>query len=130
MTDEERLQLSSELREQLEREHQQRVEQAAERVSSRTDRHHTPESVLRAQVEQNIREQFFTEKGYKKYESSRGETEWLLPEEYERRMKARKSRKKRRSSGDASLLEPWMWVALAVGTVLAGVVIAFALSKG
>lgn len=130
MTEEERQQLASTLREQLEREHEQRLQQSVERSSRRTDRHHTPESVVRAKAEQVVREQFFTEKGYKKYENSRGEIEWLLPEEYERRMKARKNRKKRRSTDDPKLFEPWMWAALAVGTVLAGIAMAFVLSKG
>lgn len=130
MTDEERQQIAEDLRRQLEQEHVERVQQQTERHARRTDRHHTPEAVIRAQVEKEIREKFFEEKGYKKYENSRGEIEWLLPDEYERRMKSRKSRKRRRSTGEADLLKPWMWAALAIGTVLAGVMMAFALSRG
>lgn len=94
MTQEEREQFEQQLRQELEAEHEARVAKAADQREHRE----VDELALvlaRARVEREVREAFFKEKGYRPYENSRGETEWLLPEEYERRMRARKRRSKR-----------------------------------
>lgn len=122
------------IRAELEAEHEERKQRFAEKKErskakgrERTQRKQKDsEQALRLRVQ----EQFHRDHGYKKYVDSRGKTHWLLPEEYDWRVKARAERDKRRGKyksfeqpGRAS----WMvWA----GMVLVAILMGFALLKG
>ncbi len=69
-------------REQKEREHKQRAESEKSRLL---------EERMRAKIKEEETEKYYSEKGYVKYKNRHGETEWLLPEEAEKRQSRRRS---------------------------------------
>lgn len=90
MTDEERRAVEDRLRAELEADHRRRVEQATAPSPLEQAAREEAARRERERLEAEVREAFYLEKGYKRYENSRGQIEWLLPDEYERRMRRRK----------------------------------------
>ena len=116
---------------ELEAEHDDRKRRFAEkRERSRVKRERRAERKTRdaeLSLRNKLQEEFYQDKGYKKYVDSRGKTHWLLPEEYEFRVKARAERERRRGKYRA-FEKPgranWMvWA----GMVLLAIVMGFAL---
>lgn len=131
MDEEERQRIEQELREQLEQEHQDRVSKASTRGKPRASR---SEEYERAVVAKELRERFYEEKGYVRYKNSRGEVEWLLPEEAERRKQARKRRKRRKRpkghSGEREPLSPVAWGVLILGFLTLGLFLGYFVLRG
>lgn len=129
MTDEERRAVEAQMRADLEADHQKRLgrlgepspmEEAARAELARRERE---------RVEAEVREAFYLEKGYKPYENSRGQTEWLLPEEYDKRMRRRKRDRTRPKGPDRAA--GWGELALALAISLGvGVLISLVLLRG
>lgn len=97
LTDDERSEWEARFRTELEEEHAKRVEAQSEADRRRLSRKRTEEEEREAEVAKlrlQTREQFWKDNGYVKYIDSRGAELWLLPDEYERRMKARKRQKR------------------------------------
>lgn len=123
-----------EFRLQLEAEHAQAKERFEERKARSRDkaraRMEEKQEVGQAKREQALREQFYKEKGYKRYVNSRGKVLWLLPEEYDWRMRAKKDRAQRHakytSLANASQNRQRMVI---IGLCLMAVVIGLALLR-
>lgn len=116
MDEAERLSLEAEVQAQLKLEHQERVAKTSARP--RRGGNHS-EEYERMVVAKELRERFYQENGYVQYRNSRGEMEWLLPEEAERRRKVRSRRRKKHkrsappSPSDREPFTPRTWALLA-----------------
>lgn len=90
LTPEEEKKIREEIRKQLEEQEKRlRAGKEQEDLQRRT----RLEQQIREKIKQEEEERFFTEKGYVKYINRYGETEWLTPEEAERRQNRIRSRK-------------------------------------
>jgi len=109
LSPEEREAIAAEFRAELEQEHVERQDAQADResrASARRDARRTREDALaEADIKEQIRADFYKDKGYKLYTDSAGRQHWLTPEEYEWRMAARSRRDNRRKT-----FEPSIWV--------------------
>ena len=88
------------IHEELEEEHQRRLrrlEHKRQRVRSKREQQvqHKKELVI-AEMRDQMRHDFYTERGYKLYVDSRGRENWLTPEEYEWRTRVRRRKRGRR----------------------------------
>jgi hypothetical protein len=100
LSEDERKDAEARIRDELEEEHQRRIrrlEHKRQRVRSKRERQnqHRKELVI-AEMRDQMRHQFYTERGYKLYVDSRGRENWLTPEEYEWRTKVRRRKRGRR----------------------------------
>jgi hypothetical protein len=116
------------IRAELQVEHDERKRRLADKKSRsrvKSDRRRAQEEQeAELQLRRRVEEQFYADNGYKRYIDSRGKARWLLPEEYDWRMKARKERE-RRHGKHRSFEQPgrasWMiWAGLVVMAVLMG----------
>jgi uncharacterized membrane protein len=126
--------LDERIRADLEREHEERRERfqlmrekGRERSRFKKARAEADEESRRRQA---LRATFYEEKGYKRYVDSRGKEQWLLPEEYDWRVKARAAREARRDRHNKVFEQPgqnnWMvWV----GIVILGLALGYVLLK-
>lgn len=123
--------LEARIRADLEAEHAERkarFEQKKERGKRKREQRRTErEHVSEQELKQRLQAEFFREKGYKKYVDSRGKTHWLLPEEYDHRVKARKAREDRKARyksyqppGDRKWL---VWVGMVIFAMTVGLVL-------
>ena len=119
---------------QLEREHAEAKERFEERKVRSKDkakaRRSEKEELGEAKRQQRLRETFYKENGYKRYTNSRGKVLWLLPEEYEWRMRAKKDRANRHAkytslANASENRQRMVWI----GLVLIAVVIGLALLR-
>lgn len=119
---------------QLEKEHAEAKERFEERKARSKDkaqaRKSEKEELGEAKRQQELREQFYKENGYKRYTNSRGKVTWLLPEEYEWRMRAKKDRAHRHAkytslANASENRQRMVWI----GLVLIAVVIGLALLR-
>ncbi len=99
MTEEERQEILEEMSRKLETEHERRLmafetrrRRSQERKTGKKSGH--PDSE-KQQLWDEARLKFYKDHGYQKYVDSRGNVRWLLPEEYEYRMKRHRRRSKR-----------------------------------
>jgi hypothetical protein len=87
------------MRPQLEEEHARRLEEFKRRRSLAHERGAEHRERVReeelADLKARVRERFYGEKDYRRYTDSRGQETWLPREEYEWRMKVRRSRARR-----------------------------------
>jgi hypothetical protein len=119
---------------QLEKEHAEAKERFDERKARSKDkaqaRRSEKEELGEAKRQQELREQFYKENGYKRYTNSRGKVLWLLPEEYEWRMRAKKDRAHRHAkysnlANASENRQRMVWI----GLVLIAVVVGLALLR-
>ncbi len=100
LSEEERKQAEALILEELEEEHARRLrrlEQKQQRVRSKHEQRAQREKELQiAEMRDEMRHEFYTERGYKLYIDSRGRENWLTPEEYEWRTTVRRRRRRRR----------------------------------
>jgi hypothetical protein len=86
------------LREELERDHAERLEKLEKRKDRARARTHERRDEQRAEIERKlkdeVRDQFYEEKGYVEYVDASGRREWVPKEEYEWRMRRRKKSRK------------------------------------
>ncbi len=129
LTDEERAALEAEMRQQLEEEHAQRLRQLEERRASARARREArgagARQVAVTELQQELRERFYKEKGYRLYTDSTGREVWLTPEEFAVRSRRRKERK--RPMHDQELGQRRIWYvygAIAVLAVVLGALLA------
>lgn len=124
LTDEERLELEAKIRDELSREHEERIASLNRRREDSKRRHRSREEAQRtaevATLRQEIQQQFYEEQGYKKYVDSTGREVWLPPEEYEWRMRRRR-RKVRQQGRELNLTPRFRTVAIYVGIALAAI---------
>jgi len=101
--------IAEEFRAELEAEHVQRQQAQAERHERAREKRRarqTREQVLaESELKEQVRADFYKEKGYKLYTDSAGRKHWLTPEEFDWRMDARARRDSHRRS-----FEPSIWV--------------------
>lgn len=99
LSDEERQQLESQLWEEMEREHERRVDSLNRRREDSRKRHQTQAEMQRnveiSELREEMQRRFYEERGYKRYVGSTGREQWLPPEEYEWRSRRRKRRIRR-----------------------------------
>jgi hypothetical protein len=86
--------LREKLRDELEQEHAERLEKLDLRKRRARDRSEERMQALRAEgtkkLRDEVRDQFYDEKGYVEYVDASGRREWVPKEEYEWRMRRRK----------------------------------------
>ena len=86
--------LREKLLEELEHEHAERLEKLAHRKQRAKQRTAERKEVLRLEgskkLRDEVRDQFYDEKGYVEYVDASGRREWVPKEEYEWRMRRRK----------------------------------------
>lgn len=100
LSEDERKDAEARIANELAEEHERRLrrlEHKRQRVRSKREREnqHRKELVI-AEMRDQMRHQFYTERGYKLYIDSRGRENWLTPEEYEWRTKYRRRKRGRR----------------------------------
>ncbi len=123
------------IRAELEREHAERQERFQVLREKGRERSRFKQARAEADEEsrrrQDLRAEFYEEKGYKRYVDSRGKELWLLPEEYDWRVKARAAREARKDRHKTAFVQPGQnaWMVWA-GIVLLGLALAYALLKG
>ncbi|MCB9730976.1 MAG: hypothetical protein H6746_21065 [Deltaproteobacteria bacterium] len=133
MDEAERQSLEAELQEQLQQEHQERLAKTGTRARRGVNR---SEEYERMVVAKELRERFYEEHGYVRYTNSRGETEWLLPDEAERRQKSRRRRRKSRKKHSAQApvdREPFSgrtWALLAAAALFLSVFLGYFVLRG
>ena len=131
LNEEQRQRFEEELRHQLEEEHRERVAKTGARSKRAPER---SEEYQRAVVAKELRERFYEEKGYVQYKNSRGEVEWLLPDEAARRKEARKRRKRRKRGATRGspreALTPLAWALLIVGFLMLGLFLGYYVLRG
>jgi hypothetical protein len=98
LTEEEKQALRQKVLDQLEAEHQERLNEledrkkrAAERRGDRTRRRKEAEE---AELRDQVREEYYAEKGYELYIDRSGHKKWIPKEELEWRMRRRRTRRK------------------------------------
>lgn len=86
--------LRQQILEELEQDHAQRLEKLAHRKKRAKERTAERKEALRLQgtkkLRDEVRDQFYDEKGYVEYVDASGRREWVPKEEYEWRMRRRK----------------------------------------
>jgi hypothetical protein len=86
--------LRERLREELEQDHAERLEKLAHRKQRAKDRTTERKEMQRVEgtkkLRDDVRDQFYDEKGYVEYVDASGRREWVPKEEYEWRMRRRK----------------------------------------
>jgi hypothetical protein len=142
LTDEERKQAEASILEDLDREHARRLgalERKRERLRTKRDRDQQLQHEFEvAELREQLRARYYTERGYRQYIDSRGRESWLTPEEYEWRIKHRRNRRKRGIWALVNKIKPdltfpkgraiWTWVIYA-GMMVLAVVLGVALSR-
>ena len=119
------------LRRQLELEHEERLARFEERRASGKDRARESKDRKRRshrhKAESAMRLEFYKEKGYKKYVDSRGREQWLPPQEFEWRTKARKAREARQKKygglDQGKHAHVWLMVSAALIAVVLGLLL-------
>ena len=100
LSEEERKEAELRILGELEEEHGRRLrrlEHKQQRVRSKREQQALREKELVvAEMREQMRHEFYTERGYKLYVDSRGRENWLTPEEYEWRTKYRRRRRRSR----------------------------------
>lgn len=116
LTPEEEKRLREEIRHSLE----ERLERLKrQKTSFEEGRQKSLEERLRQQIREEEEERFFTDRGFVRYTNHRGETEWLAPEDAEKRGGRRRTRKtssRRRRRNRRKILQ---W-AVNIGIVVVG----------
>ena len=120
MTEDERRAIEEKVRADLELEHQRRLSRQNEPSPQSELARVESERRERERLEAKAREAFFLEKGYQRYENSRGQVEWLLPDVYEKRVRRRrKGQTKPPLFADASVRAVVFAVLVSLGVGLA-----------
>ena len=105
LTSEEAEAVEARFREELEAEHEDRVEaQKRRETRSKTKlmaKQRERQILAEEELKQQVRAKFYVEKGYKLYTDSAGREHWLTPEEYEWRMRMRARHDKNRRRFEA-----------------------------
>lgn len=117
------------LREQIRKELEERERRMIEsREKEESERHENLENRFRQQIIEEEEARFFSERGYVKYVNRHGGTEWLTPEEAERRHNRRRSKKpsRQRTKKRKNLFVQW---AVNGGMVLFAAMVFLALLK-
>lgn len=100
LTEDERKQAEAAILSDLDREHARRLQtlnRKRERLRSRRAQQDQVQHELEiAAMREELRAQYYTERGYLKYVDSRGRESWLTPEEHEWRTKYRRRRHRNR----------------------------------
>jgi len=100
LSEEERREAESRILDELEDEHARRLrrlEHKRQRVRSKREQQaQLQKELVVAEMRDEMRHEFYTERGYKLYIDSRGRENWLTPEEFEWRTKYRRRRRRRR----------------------------------
>ena len=143
LTDDERKQAEASILEDLDREHARRLDaldRKRERLRTRRDHElHLQHEHEVAELREELRARYYTERGYRLYVDSRGRESWLTPEEYEWRTKYRRRRKRNQGLvGFIRKIKPdiaipkgraiWTW-AVYLGMMVLAVVLGVALSR-
>jgi hypothetical protein len=120
-TQDEREELAARFRAEFEEEHterqlaqQRRRDRAKTRANEKQERR---QALVESEVQDQVRAEFYKEKGYQLYTDSAGREHWLTPEEYEWRMRARAQREQRRRT-----YQPSLWVRKRTMVLYAGAV--------
>ncbi len=133
ITEDEREAYARQFREELELEHQRRIEKLQrekERRRMRLDERSRRElEAEKADIRDAMRKAFYEEKGYKLYTDSSGRDIWLTAEEYKYRTSRRRRRVKRKPLGKVFGLRP-RTVGLYALAVLIAVAIGLAMTRG
>ena len=101
--------IAARFREELEEEHtarqlaQERRRERAKAKASESEQRR--QALLEADIQEQVRADFYKEKGYKLYTDSAGRQHWLTPEEFDWRTRARAQRDQRRRT-----YQPSIWV--------------------
>lgn len=100
LSEEERKEAEARILDELQEEHERRLrrlEHKQRRVRSKREQQALREKELVvAEMREQMRHDFYTERGYKLYVDSRGRENWLTPEEFEWRTKYRRRRRRNR----------------------------------
>ncbi len=102
LTDTEQREIAEQFREELQETHDQRIErvnrQKTRSKKSTSTRNVRAREAEMARIQEEVRTNFYKEKGYLQYTDSTGRKSWLPPEEHAWRMKRRGNRKRRRKN--------------------------------
>ena len=132
ITDDERSDYAEEFRQELEREHLRRLDNLArqkQRIRDRKDeRSRRAYEAEKADIRNELRKEFYEEKGYRLYTDSSGRQFWLTAEEYKYRTGRRRKRVKRKQTKIMGLR--WRTVALYAGAMLIAVLMGLAMTRG
>ncbi len=125
LSEEERVEAERVFREELEAEHGERLEALEKKRdklrAKRETREQRQKNIELEELRTQLRDQFFLDKGYRRYTDSRGREHWLSPEEYDWRMSHRRRRRKRRFR--AATTRRLLTVGIYVGILLLAVVL-------
>lgn len=125
--------LRRQARAELETEHEERLErirQRREHAKTRSrDKSDERKRIEETMVREQVREEFYKEKGYRLYTDSTGRELWLSPEEYEwRQRRHRHGRHKRRIYEPAINNRGRVWL-FYVGLLILAIVVGIALAR-
>ena len=119
MTEQERETLARQTLLQLEEDHARRVARLTTVSREEESRKASDGERERARLVLETRQRFYEERGYISYTNSRGEVEWLLPDEAARRTR-RRDRHNRHLAQSSEARRRWVLLGVTVGCFLLG----------
>ncbi len=119
MTEQERETLARQTLLQLEEDHARRVARLTTVSREEESRKASDAERERSKLVLETRQRFYEERGYVSYTNSRGEVEWLLPDEAARRIR-RRDRHNRHLEKSSEARRRWVLLAITVGCFVLG----------